>query len=37
LGLAIVETLAVASGGGVVLVDTPGGGLTVVVDFLAAT
>jgi signal transduction histidine kinase len=33
LGLAIVETLAAASGGSVTLADTPGGGLTVVVDF----
>ena len=32
LGLAIVETLATASGGGVELVDTVGGGLTVVVQ-----
>ncbi len=32
LGLAIVETLASASGGQVRLTDTPGGGLTVVVE-----
>jgi signal transduction histidine kinase len=32
LGLAIVETLATASGGQVALVDTVGGGLTVVVE-----
>lgn len=32
LGLAIVEALATASGGRVVLADTPGGGLTVVVE-----
>ncbi len=33
LGLAIVDTLATASGGRVTLSDTPGGGLTVVVEF----
>lgn len=33
LGLAVVDTLASASGGRVALVDTPGGGLTVVVEF----
>jgi len=33
LGLAIVDTLATASGGRVMLSDTPGGGLTVVVEF----
>ncbi len=32
LGLAIVETLAASSGGGVELVDTVGGGLTVIVE-----
>jgi signal transduction histidine kinase len=36
LGLAIVETLAQASGGQVALVDTDGGGLTVVVELPAA-
>jgi signal transduction histidine kinase len=35
LGLAIVETLATASGGQVRLVDTEGGGLTVIVELLA--
>ncbi len=36
LGLAIVDTLAQASGGQVALVDTDGGGLTVVVELPAA-
>ena len=35
LGLAIVETLATSSGGGVQLVDTVGGGLTVIVELPA--
>jgi signal transduction histidine kinase len=37
LGLAIVDRLAAASGGTAVLSDTPGGGLTVAVDFPQAT
>ncbi len=37
LGLAIVETLATSSGGGATLLDTAGGGLTVVVDLPVAT
>ena len=36
LGLAIVETLTQASGGRVALIDTDGGGLTVVVELLAS-
>jgi signal transduction histidine kinase len=36
LGLAIVQRLAAANGGSAVLRDTPGGGLTVVVDFPSA-
>lgn len=37
LGLAIVETLATSSGGRVMLVDTVGGGLTVIVELPAVT
>jgi signal transduction histidine kinase len=37
LGLAIVHRLVTANGGAIRLADTPGGGLTVVIDFLSPT